>query len=67
LVPFGTAATNRPIVPDPGDYNDGEIGGMSERGTVVFGENLPQCCFVHHKPRMLPGCEPRPPWWEASD
>jgi hypothetical protein len=23
-----TAATNRPIVPAPGDYDDGEIGGM---------------------------------------
>jgi hypothetical protein len=25
---LGTAATNRPIVPAPGDYDDGEIGGM---------------------------------------
>jgi hypothetical protein len=28
LGPRGTAATNRPIVPAPGDYDDGEIGGM---------------------------------------
>jgi hypothetical protein len=28
LGPFGTAATKRPIVPTPGDYDDGEIGGM---------------------------------------
>jgi hypothetical protein len=28
---LGTAATNRPIVPAPGDY-DGEIGGMIGRG-----------------------------------
>jgi hypothetical protein len=28
LGPFGTAVTNRPIVPTPGDYDDGEIGGM---------------------------------------
>jgi hypothetical protein len=28
LRPLGTAATNRPIVPAPGDYDDGEIGGM---------------------------------------
>jgi hypothetical protein len=27
LGPLGTAATNRPIVPAPGDYDDGEIGG----------------------------------------
>jgi hypothetical protein len=28
LGPLGTAATNRPIVPSPGDYDDGEIGGV---------------------------------------
>jgi hypothetical protein len=28
LSPLGTAATNRPIVPAPGDYDDGEIDGM---------------------------------------
>jgi hypothetical protein len=28
LGPLDTAATNRPIVPAPGDYDDGEIGGM---------------------------------------
>jgi hypothetical protein len=28
LGPLGTAATNRPIVPTPGDYCDGKIGGM---------------------------------------
>jgi hypothetical protein len=28
LGPLGTAATNRPIVPAPDDYDDGEIGGM---------------------------------------
>jgi hypothetical protein len=52
-----------PIVPAPGDYDDGEIGGM----IGMIGENLPQCRFVHHKPHMLPGREPGPPRWEASD
>jgi hypothetical protein len=28
LGPLGIAATNRPMVPAPGDYDDGEIGGM---------------------------------------
>jgi hypothetical protein len=32
LVPLGTAATNRPTVPSPGDYDDGEIGGMTGKG-----------------------------------
>jgi hypothetical protein len=32
LGPPGTAANNRPIVPAPGDYDDGEIGGMISRG-----------------------------------
>jgi hypothetical protein len=67
LGPLGTAATNRPIVPAPGDYDDGEIGGMMIGETEVLGKNLPQCRFVHHKPHMLPGREPGPPRWEASD
>jgi hypothetical protein len=66
LGPLGTAATNRPIVSAPGDYDDGEIGVMIGRETEVFGENLPQCCFVHHKPHMLPVREPGPQGWEAS-
>jgi hypothetical protein len=32
LGPLGTAAANRPIVPAPCDYDDGEIGGMIGRG-----------------------------------
>jgi hypothetical protein len=64
LGPLGTAATNRPIVPALGDYDDGEIDGMMiGRGTEVLGENLPQCRFVHHKFHMQPG----PPRWEDSD
>jgi hypothetical protein len=46
--PLGTVATNWPIVPTPGDYNDGEIG-----GTIVGRRSLPQCHFIHHKPHML--------------
>jgi hypothetical protein len=51
--PLGMAATNRPIVPAPGDYDDGEIGGMMiGRGNRSTRRNLPQCRFVHHKPHM---------------
>jgi hypothetical protein len=49
LGPFGTAATNRPIVPAPGDYDDGEklVEWWLTGDTEVLGENLPQCRFVH--------------------
>jgi hypothetical protein len=67
LGPLGTAATNSPIVPALGNYDDGEIGGMIGRGNRSTLRNLPQCHLVHHKPHMLPGCEPWLPWWEASD
>jgi hypothetical protein len=32
LGPLGTAATNRPILPAPGDYDDIEIGRVTGRG-----------------------------------
>jgi hypothetical protein len=68
LGPLGTAAKNRPSMSAPGDYDGGEISGiMIGRGTEVLGENLPHCCFVYHKPHMLPGSEPGSPRWEASD
>jgi hypothetical protein len=66
LDPLDTAATNRSILPAPGDYDAGEIGRMIGRGTEVLVENLPQCRFVYHKPHMLPGRESGPPRWEAS-
>jgi hypothetical protein len=34
LGPLGTAVTNRPIVPAPDNYDDGEIGGMIGRGNL---------------------------------
>jgi hypothetical protein len=52
LGPLGTAATNRPIVPAPGDYGDGEIGemmvGNGNRSTRI-------------KPTPMPFCPPQNP------
>jgi hypothetical protein len=48
--PLGTAATNRPIVPAPGDY-DGEIGGMIGRGNRS----------TQRKPAPVPLCPPQTP------
>jgi hypothetical protein len=43
LGPLGTAATNMPIVPAPGDYDDGEIGGMIGPSAALSTTN-PTCC-----------------------
>jgi hypothetical protein len=51
LGPLGTAATNRPIVPAPGDYDDGEIGGMYARGNRS----------TRKKPAPVPLCPPQTP------
>jgi hypothetical protein len=50
--PLGTAATNRPIVPATGDYDDGEIGWMIGR------ENW---CSRKKKPAPVPLCPPQTP------
>jgi hypothetical protein len=60
--PLVTAATNRPIVPAPGDYDDGEIGGMMiGRGNRSTQRKPAPVPLVHHKPHMLPRREPEPP------
>jgi hypothetical protein len=62
LGPLGTSATYWPIVPAPGDCEDGEFGGMNGRG------NRSTDATVHHKSHLTrPGIEPGPPRWEASD
>jgi hypothetical protein len=51
LGPFGTAVTYRPIVPAPGDYDDGEIDGMtigrgngSTQGKPLCPPQTPHAC-----------------------
>jgi hypothetical protein len=51
LDPLGTAATNRPTVPAPGDYDNGEIGGMIGRGNRS----------TRRKPAPVPLCPPQTP------
>jgi hypothetical protein len=51
LGPLGTAATNRPIVPAPGDYDDGEIGGMIGKGNRS----------TRRKPAPVQLCPPQTP------
>jgi hypothetical protein len=51
LGPLDTAATNRPIVPTPGDYDDGEIGGMIGKGNRS----------IRRKPAPVPLCPPQTP------
>jgi hypothetical protein len=48
---LGTATTNRPIVPAPGDYDDGEIGGMIGRVNRS----------TWRKPASMPLCPPQTP------
>jgi hypothetical protein len=51
LGPLVTSATNRPIVPAPGDYDGGEIGGMIGRGNRS----------TWRKPDSVPLCPPQTP------
>jgi hypothetical protein len=51
LGPLGTAATNRPIVPAPGDHDDSEIAGMIGRGNRS----------TRRKPAPVPLCSPETP------
>jgi hypothetical protein len=63
---LGAAATHRPIVLAPGDYDDEEIGGIIGRGNRSTRRKpapVPRC---PPQPHMLPGREPGHPSWEAS-
>jgi hypothetical protein len=68
LGPLSTVATNRPIVPAPGDYDVGEIGGMMiGRGNQsTLRKPAPVLLFPPQTPHGLPRHEPGPPRWKAS-
>jgi hypothetical protein len=68
LGPFGTTGTNMPIVPAPGDYDDGEIGGMMIDGGngSTWRKPAPVPLCPPQTPHAFSGSEPGPPRWEAS-
>jgi hypothetical protein len=67
--PLGTTATNMPIVPAPGDYDDGEVGGMmigwGNRSTRR--KRAPVALCPPQILHALPGREPGPSRWEAGN
>jgi hypothetical protein len=57
--PLGTEATNRPIVPAPGDYDDREIGGMIDRGNRSTRRKLfPSAALSTTNPTCCPDANP---------
>jgi hypothetical protein len=69
LGPLGTTATNTPIVPTPGDYDGGEISGIiiGKGNRSSHGKPAPVSLCPPQTAHGLPGSEPGPPRWEASD
>jgi hypothetical protein len=66
LGPLGTVATNGLLCQPRMIMMMEKLVEWLARETEVFGENLPQCRFVHQKPHMLPGRELGLPRWDAS-
>jgi hypothetical protein len=67
LGPLGTSATNWPIVPGLGDYEDGEFGGMMIGKGNRSTRRKPVPVRPPQIPHDLTRWEPGPPRWEASD
>jgi hypothetical protein len=69
LGPLGPTATNKPIMLPPGDYDDGEIGGMMiGRGNrSTRRKPAPVLLCPLQTPYALPGREPGQLRWEARD
>jgi hypothetical protein len=66
---LGPSAINKPLVPAPGHYDDGQINGTTDwLGKLKYTEKTyPSATLSTTKPTLLPGREPGPPRWEASD
>jgi hypothetical protein len=61
LGPLGTAATNRPTVPTPGDYDDGEVGGMmigTRNGSTRREKTCPSATLFITNPTCCPDANP---------
>jgi hypothetical protein len=61
LGPLGTAATNGLLYQPRVIMMIEKLVEWLAGETELLGENLPQCCFVHHKSHILFGREPEPP------
>jgi hypothetical protein len=67
LGPDVTAAFNRPIVPAPGDYDDGEIGGMLGRGKPKYSEKTcPSAALSTPNPTSCPDANPGRCCWKPA-
>jgi hypothetical protein len=67
-VQLGPLGTKRPIVPAPDDYNDGKLVEWRVAGETKYSEKTcPSSALSTTNPTCLPGREPLPPRWEASD
>jgi hypothetical protein len=66
--PLGTSATEWPIVPAPGDCDDGEFGGMNiGRGNrSTRRKPAPEPLCLPQIALARPALETGPPRWEAS-
>jgi hypothetical protein len=65
---LGTEATNRPIVPAPGDYDDVKIGGIIGRGKrSTRRKPAPVLLRAPQTPHACPDANPGHLLWEASD
>jgi hypothetical protein len=60
LGPLGTAATNRPVLPAPGDYDDREIGGMmiAKRNRSTRRKHTPVPLCPSQNPHACPDANP---------